>query len=226
MLLRRFVFAIMSSKKASVEIIYPKSWGQRLLSVAGVVASYLFVATVAFWAGTRVGDDPALKNFFETSSALAAALHQTAEPATRPVVAKTPEQEAVPDWTEKSADGLAIAHALASLGANPGNQISYDLTLVNKGRRFTGSMEILVAGSTPTGNTTHTYKKPGSPDKDGKNELMSVGRFLHTRGEFPLPANFTPRLVFVKLVEEGEVRASKVLQMSPGNGHQPAAQNR
>lgn len=220
------MFAIMPSKKASVEIVYPKSWGQRLLSVAGVVASYFFVATISFWAGTRVNEDPALKGFIETSSAVASALNQANASSRDLDVARAPKQEPAPDWKEMSSDGLAITQALASLTSKSGNQISYDLTLVNKGRRFTGSMEILVAGSTPTGSVTHAYKKPGPPDKEGKSELISVGRFLRTRGEFSLPADFTPRTMFVKLLEEGEVRASRVLQLSPENGDQKSTQNR
>ncbi|MDP1620109.1 MAG: hypothetical protein Q8M12_03880 [bacterium] len=201
----------MAWNRPRVKIVYPATVGLRVLTASVLVASYLAVASLAFWAGTRVSEKSEARSLITSVGAVTDAWD---EPSDAVMTANAPisASEQLPsNWVDMNVDGLLITQATVSPASPADSKFLYDLTIENKGRRFIGNMEIQVAGKTPAGALAHVPTVSAVDDIQAQTGLMNVGRFLRTRGAFSIPSNIAPKMVFVKLLEHGEIRASKVL---------------
>lgn len=194
-----------------------------MLTISTHVASYVFVAVSAFWAGThvpanesawvRMSADIAMPILGGQEGKSSAALSETEAEAE----AIRTSLERAPKWEDMNVDGLSITQVAVSRAASEDNSFRYDVTIENKGRRFIGNMEILVAGKTPAGVMKRTSTESAEANLSAGAELMSVARYLRASGKFSVPANISPRMIFVKLLEHGEIRASKVIWVQAEN---------
>ena len=204
-------FSVVASSKPRVKIVYPASWWRRVLTAAGLVASYLMVAALAFWVGAQASEKSEARSMI---ASVLAATDARGEPSGGDLTANAPATaaEKLPsNWVDMNVDGLLITQATVSRASPADSKFLFDLTIENKGRRFIGNMEIQVAGSTPAGVLAHAHTGFAVDDTQAQTGLMNVARFLRTRGAFLIPPDIAPKMVFVKLLEHGEIRASKVL---------------
>lgn len=201
----------MAWNRPRVKIVYPATIGWRVLTASGLVASYLFVASLAFWAGAQASEKSEARSLF---AYVLAVTDTRGEPTGDGMTASAPNstsEELPSNWVDMNVDGLLITQATVSRASPADSKFLYDLTIENKGRRFIGNMEIQVAGKTPVGALAYASTGAAVDDKEVQTGLMNVGSFLRTRGAFSIPSNIAPKMVFIKLLEHGEIRASKVL---------------
>jgi hypothetical protein len=135
---------------------------------------------------------------------LALALYGAAAPA-----GKTAQEPAPPGGEE----ALQIREFSASLPAGSGKRLRYDLTLTNAGRKFSGTLEFTLTGK--LNGTESVLTHPDTAHPQDKTLSIAVQRHLKTGGWLPLPEEFAPRDLTVRLRDAEGIRATRTITLAP-----------
>lgn len=126
--------------------------------------------------------------------------------------ATVPEQMLLEVTEARRVDGLDIQtlEVIADRGAP--NQLRYEFSVLNEGRRYEGTLEIVVLGLQDGRSTQWVYPPQGQPENPAFR--MRVGRYLKTSGTVTAPEGMTPQAVALRLRESTGIRASRGVILS------------
>lgn len=122
---------------------------------------------------------------------------------------KTAQEPAPPGGEE----ALRIREFSASLPAGSGKRLRYDLTLTNAGRKFSGTLEFTLTGK--LNGTESVLTHPDTARPRDKTLSIAVQRHLKTGGWLPLPEEFAPRDLTVRLRDAEGIRATRTITLAP-----------
>jgi len=120
---------------------------------------------------------------------------------------------AVLEVTEaRKVDGLDIQTLDVVADRAAPNQLRYEFSVLNEGRRYEGTLEVLVLGLQDGRPTQWIYPPQGQPENPAFR--MRVGRYLKTTGTVTAPEGLTPQAVALRLRESTGIRASRGVILS------------
>ncbi len=189
------------------------------LVLKGVVLALLgalcFYAGVQYERGHRA----------EAGSAASLSANPAAEGADHPL-ATVPEQMLLEVTEARRVDGLDIQTLEVVADRAAPNQLRYEFSVLNEGRRYEGTLEIVVLGLQDGRSTQWVYPPQGQPENPAFR--MRVGRYLKTSGTFAVPQGLTPQAVALRLRESTGIRASRgvILAADPGKTEPATATTR
>lgn len=171
-------------------------------AVAALVGAACFYAGVLYERSHRNDGGAAVR----TSASLPAAEagdHQ---------MAPVPEQMLLEVTEARKVDGLDIQTLDVVADRAAPNQLRYEFSVLNEGRRYEGTLEVLVLGLQDGRPTQWIYPPQGQPENPAFR--MRVGRYLKTTGTVTAPEGLTPQAVALRLRESTGIRASRGVILS------------
>ncbi len=184
-----------------------KAWAYHSLRVG----TLLMLCAASFYAGVRYARQA------QPDETVQPAARDASEPVL-PVVegALTPAQSPAEDpLAVRALEGLQIQSLNISGDPMAPGQLRYEFEVLNEGRLYEGSFELVVLGLEQGRQVQWVYP---SEDLRGRGVFrLRVARYLKTAGTAQLPPGLTPQAVVLRLSEPAGVRASRGIAL-PGEG--------
>jgi hypothetical protein len=127
-------------------------------------------------------------------------------------LALVPEQMLLEVTEARRVDGLDIQTLDVVADRAAPNQLRYEFSVLNEGRRYEGTLEILVLGVQDGRPTQWVFPPQGQPENPAYR--MRVGRYLKTTGAITVPDTITPQAMALRLREPSGIRASRGVILS------------
>lgn len=184
-----------------------RAWAQYTLKAGGL----LLLVVVSFYAGVRY------ERHTPAVAAPTVAITQDGVPSEAPAPGATPAPVVVPAPAQPevlaalSLEGLQVQSLSITRDPTVAGQFRYDFEVLNDGRLFEGSFELLVLGVQDGQPTQWVF--PAEGQRGSGIFRLRVARYLKTEGRFQPPAGFTAQAVALRLRETAGVRASRGLAL-------------
>lgn len=193
----------------TIVVQLPRPLWQRLLQAAALVTGVALFGAASFRVGQHYPLAP-LASLPVTPSAQAAAPAAASSPATPAAPAAVAalaaaSSDAPPAETPK--DGLELKALSLALDPEDPSRLRYRLTLINSGRKFSGTLRFVIAGERE--GKQEQWHHPAAGEVPDPKFKVEVSRSLKTEGVITLPEGFAPRAATVDLLEPTGVRLSK-----------------